>query len=93
MTLHSSIRAQKRAAAEPSPTPKSKVRVVGGGGVTNTAQNKEEKRAGYSPSKVKPFEIMGEPESLVARQASPLKRRKSLPESPTKQIQKTIEVM
>ena len=37
MTLHSTIRAKQRAALEPSPTPNSKVRVVGGGGVTNTA--------------------------------------------------------
>jgi hypothetical protein len=28
------------------------VRVVGGGGQTNTAKTKEEKRKGYSPTKV-----------------------------------------
>jgi len=32
-----------------------KVRIVGGGGQTNTAKTKEEKRAGYSPTKVMPF--------------------------------------
>ena len=29
-----------------------KARVVGGGGLTNTAVTKDEKRAGYSPTKV-----------------------------------------
>ena len=69
------------------------MRVVGGGGVTNTAQNKEEKRAGYSPSKVKPFELSNESEVLEPIRVSPLKRRKSLPESPIKQIHKTIEAV
>ena len=35
-----------------------KVRVVGGGGQTNTAKTKDEKRAGYSPSKVSPTKVM-----------------------------------
>lgn len=56
MTLHTSLRKQQRALESVS-TPATNVRVVGGGGVTNTAVNKEEKRAGYSPSKVKPFDL------------------------------------
>ena len=33
-----------------------KARVVGGGGQTNTAKTKDEKRAGYSPTKVMSFD-------------------------------------
>ena len=40
--LHTQIRNEKRE----SP---GKVRVVGGGGLTNTAKTKTEKRTGYSP--------------------------------------------
>jgi len=40
--LHTQIRNERRE----SPV---KVRVVGGGGLTNTAKTKEEKRTGYSP--------------------------------------------
>ncbi len=35
-----------------------KVRVVGGGGQTNTAKTKDEKRVGYSPSKVSPTKVI-----------------------------------
>jgi len=47
-----------------------KVKIVGGGGQTNTAKTKEEKRAGYSPTKVMPFSF--DDNSLIKRSPSKL---------------------
>lgn len=66
--LHTQIRNEKRE----SPV---KVRVIGGGGLTNTAKTKTEKRTGYSPesrSPIKPFS--GEQQQVYTRSvSSPIK--------------------
>ncbi len=49
--MHTTLRKDKRIEPQPSNL-FVKARVVGGGGLTNTAVTKEEKRAGYSPKKL-----------------------------------------
>ena len=48
--MHTTLRKDKKIEQQPSNL-FVKARVVGGGGLTNTAVTKEEKRAGYSPKK------------------------------------------
>ena len=48
--MHTTLRKDKKIEQQPSNL-FIKARVVGGGGLTNTAVTKEEKRAGYSPKK------------------------------------------
>lgn len=50
---------------------------MGGGGLTNSAITKEEKRVGYSPTKVLPFDLIEEDVRGKLRSKSPQK-------SPTK---------
>lgn len=51
-TLHTSLRKERV-----TPLTLKSARVVGGGGMTNTAVTREEKQLGYSPTKVIDFDL------------------------------------